>query len=123
MNRGESPQRAESAAPQARGLTGSSKRILVVDDDAGMRQFTAEVLSGSGYQTETAEDGAAAWEALQASRQPRFYRGDEFDLQSARFLDPRPGGIPDHGEPSREITASPVVRALRPGWRKGRRRR
>jgi DNA-binding response OmpR family regulator len=67
MNRSESPQSAESAGPQAKGLTDSSKRILVVDDDAGLRQLAAEVLSGSGYQTETAEDGAAAWEALQAS--------------------------------------------------------
>ena len=67
MKRSENPQSSESAGPQARGLTGSSKRILVADDDAGMRQLAAEVLSGSGYQTETAEDGAAAWEALQAS--------------------------------------------------------
>ena len=67
MNRSEIPQSAESAGPQGRGLTDSSKRILVVDDDAGMRQLATEVLSGSGYQTETAEDGAAAWEALQAN--------------------------------------------------------
>ena len=43
-----------------------SSRILVVDDDMVIRQLNAKVLSLFGYQTETAEDGAAAWEALQA---------------------------------------------------------
>lgn len=42
-------------------------RILVVDDDADIRQVNADVLSRFGYQTETAADGAAAWEALQAN--------------------------------------------------------
>src|SRR5688572_23155228 len=41
-------------------------RILVVDDDADIRQVSADVLRRCGYQTETAADGAAAWEALQA---------------------------------------------------------
>ena len=41
------------------------KRILVVDDDVVIRQDNAEMLSRFGYETETAEDGAAAWEALQ----------------------------------------------------------
>ncbi|HEY5910657.1 MAG TPA: response regulator [Verrucomicrobiae bacterium] len=38
----------------------------MVDDEVLVRKIHAEVLSRSGYQTETAEDGAAAWEALQA---------------------------------------------------------
>jgi len=42
-------------------------RILVVDDDADIRQVNADVLSRFGYQTETAADGAAAWEALRAN--------------------------------------------------------
>lgn len=67
MNNGEIPQTAKSAGPQVRGLTNPSRRILVVDDDADIRQVNAEVLSGAGYQTETAEDGAAAWEALQVN--------------------------------------------------------
>jgi CheY-like chemotaxis protein len=44
-----------------------SNHILVVDDDVVTRQVSARVLSRFGYQTETAEDGAAAWEALQAN--------------------------------------------------------
>lgn len=39
----------------------------MVDDDAHVRLVSAKVLGRFGYQTETAADGAAAWEALQAS--------------------------------------------------------
>ena len=41
------------------------RRILVVDDDREIRQFSTKVLIRSGYQVDAAEDGAAAWEALQ----------------------------------------------------------
>jgi DNA-binding response OmpR family regulator len=40
-------------------------RILVVDDEPDIRRLNAEVLSDSGYQVDSAKDGAAAWEALQ----------------------------------------------------------
>ncbi len=43
----------------------SPHRILVVDDEADIRRLNAEVLSDSGYQVDTAKDGAAAWDALQ----------------------------------------------------------
>jgi DNA-binding response OmpR family regulator len=46
--------------------TNSRRRILVVDDEASIRQLLCEVLAGSGYHVDVAEDGAAAWEALQA---------------------------------------------------------
>jgi DNA-binding response OmpR family regulator len=41
------------------------QRILVVEDDAAIRRVNTEVLTYSGYHVDTAEDGAAAWEALQ----------------------------------------------------------
>jgi len=41
-------------------------RILVVDDDTGIRQLNAIVLKRSGYEVDTAVDGAAAWVALDA---------------------------------------------------------
>jgi DNA-binding response OmpR family regulator len=41
--------------------------LLVVDDDADIRQFTAEALSTAGHQVDTAEDGAAGWAALQTN--------------------------------------------------------
>jgi DNA-binding response OmpR family regulator len=44
----------------------SPHRILVVDDNSDVRQFSVDVLVGSGYDVEAAKDGAAGWEALQA---------------------------------------------------------
>jgi two-component system, sensor histidine kinase and response regulator len=49
-----------------------SHRILVVDDDNDTRQFSMDVLVGSGYDVEDAKDGAAGWKALQA--------GNNYDL-------------------------------------------
>jgi CheY-like chemotaxis protein len=43
-------------------------RILVVDDDSDTRQLSFDVLVGSGYDVTAVKDGAAGWEALQASR-------------------------------------------------------
>ncbi|HEV2328005.1 MAG TPA: response regulator [Verrucomicrobiae bacterium] len=40
-------------------------RILVVDDDDDTRSLNTEVLVCSGYQVDTAADGAIAWETLQ----------------------------------------------------------
>ena len=41
------------------------QRILVVEDDALIRRLNTGVLTCSGYQVDTAEDGAAAWMAIQ----------------------------------------------------------
>jgi DNA-binding response OmpR family regulator len=41
-------------------------RILVLDDDPAIRQSNVEMLTGSGYQVDAAEDGAAGWDALHA---------------------------------------------------------
>jgi DNA-binding NtrC family response regulator len=41
------------------------QRILVVQDEGDLRQLSAEVLIDAGYQVEIAEDGVAAWAALQ----------------------------------------------------------
>jgi DNA-binding response OmpR family regulator len=40
--------------------------ILVVEDDVGIRQLNTAVLLRCGYAVDIAEDGAAAWEALNA---------------------------------------------------------
>lgn len=45
--------------------TNLRQRILVVEDDAAVRRVNTEVLTYSGYHVDAAEDGAAAWEALQ----------------------------------------------------------
>ena len=44
------------------------QRILVVDDDADIRRLNADILACHGYAVDTAEDGAAAWIALQKHR-------------------------------------------------------
>lgn len=46
--------------------TNSSRRILLVEDDADLRELSSRVLIRSGYQVDTAEDGEAGWKALQA---------------------------------------------------------
>jgi DNA-binding NtrC family response regulator len=42
-------------------------RILVVEDDADIRQLNTEALTECGYHVDAAQDGAAAWDTLQAS--------------------------------------------------------
>jgi len=44
------------------------QRILVVEGGDDLRQLNAEVLQDAGYQVEAAEEGAAAWAALQLQR-------------------------------------------------------
>jgi CheY-like chemotaxis protein len=43
-------------------------RILVADDESSIRRLMTASLVHSGYEVDAAEDGAAAWEALQARR-------------------------------------------------------
>jgi signal transduction histidine kinase len=42
-------------------------RILVVDDEKGVREGCRKILSAEGYQVTIAEDGQAGWEAFQAA--------------------------------------------------------
>jgi DNA-binding response OmpR family regulator len=51
------------APPQ--GEPSFRQRILVVEDDAAIRQVNSEVLTYCGYHVDVAEDGVAAWDALQ----------------------------------------------------------
>jgi DNA-binding response OmpR family regulator len=46
----------------------SRPRILVVDDEPELRRLNTEILRHSGYHVDAAEDGAAAWSALQFNR-------------------------------------------------------
>ena len=52
---------------QAESPTSPRRHILVVEDDRVLRQVNAMVLVHSGYAVDMAEDGAAAWEALQTN--------------------------------------------------------
>lgn len=78
-------ERTESASTQ--GRTNSPHRILVVDDDGGIRHLNAEVLIHSGYEVDAAADGAAAWQTLNA---------DSYDLLIADHNMPNASG-PESG--------------------------
>ena len=60
-------QAGEPAGASVQSSTHSPHRILVVDDDRDLRRLYAEVLARPGYHVDAVEDGAAAWEALQAN--------------------------------------------------------
>jgi DNA-binding NtrC family response regulator len=55
-----------TAGPPASLSAGATARILLVEDDRSIRQLSAKVLSGAGYQVDTVESSQAAWESLQA---------------------------------------------------------
>jgi DNA-binding response OmpR family regulator len=59
-------------------------RILVVEDEPHIRQLNTGVLINSGYDVDTAEDGAAGWEALNA---------DSYDLMITDNKMPRLTGV------------------------------
>ncbi|MCL4789621.1 MAG: response regulator [Verrucomicrobia bacterium] len=52
------------ASTPAQTQTSAPIRILVADDEPAIRQLSTEVRIHSGYEVDTAEDVAAAWEAL-----------------------------------------------------------
>jgi DNA-binding response OmpR family regulator len=66
-------------------------RILVVEDDSSIRQLNTAMLLHSGYEVDAAEDGEAAWQALNT---------DSYDLL-----------ITDHNMP--KVTGVELVKKLR----------
>jgi CheY-like chemotaxis protein len=56
----------ETALPPVQNPAISLNRILVVDDDSDVRELCMDVLTGSGCQVDTAEDGEAGWKLLEA---------------------------------------------------------
>jgi two-component system chemotaxis response regulator CheY len=61
-----SPLKAQPPAAVGRILN-LRPRILVADDDPNMLGLTVTTLRHSGYQVDLVEDGALAWDALQAN--------------------------------------------------------
>jgi acetyltransferase-like isoleucine patch superfamily enzyme/CheY-like chemotaxis protein len=59
---------AQAAAAPDGGQANPPYRILVVEDDRDLRQINATVLFHAGYTVDVAEDGAAAWQSLNANR-------------------------------------------------------
>jgi DNA-binding NtrC family response regulator len=65
MNEHNLPPAGNPASEFPFGQSSFRQRILVVEEEGDIRQLNAEVLRDAGYQVEVAEDGAAAWAALQ----------------------------------------------------------
>lgn len=55
---------ASAASPRRLTVDESRTRILYVDDDHSLRRLGEQVLVRSGYDVDTADDGAEAWAAL-----------------------------------------------------------
>ncbi len=56
---------SSDAAPQP--WSNPRQRVLVVEDEADIRRLNTELLACSGYHVDAAEDGAVAWDMLQAN--------------------------------------------------------
>jgi two-component system alkaline phosphatase synthesis response regulator PhoP len=60
------------------------QRILVVEKAEDLRQLNAEILMDAGYEVDVAEDGTAAWAALQV---------DHYDLLLTNQFLPKLSGV------------------------------
>lgn len=102
------------------------QRILVVEDDAAIRQLNTEILTCSGYLVDAAEDGAAAWDALQRNNYDLVVTDNEMPkvtgvelikkLQDARMILPVimvTGTLPDE-EFAHYPCLQPAVTLLKP---------
>jgi DNA-binding response OmpR family regulator len=88
------------ARAAAHGRATPSLRILVVDDELVIRQSVAYQLMRSGHQVDTAEDGKAAWEALQSER---------YDLMITDHNMPKVSGLELVKKLRAEDVALPVI--------------
>ena len=59
-------------------------RILVVDDEPLIRQLNTDILLDAGFQVDIAEDGSAAWAAMQLN---------DYDLLVTDNQMPKVGGV------------------------------
>lgn len=67
MNENGSSQEAVPAGAPLTSQPSPPARILVVDDDEEIRHLNTSLLARSGYEVESVQDGAAAWDALELS--------------------------------------------------------
>jgi excisionase family DNA binding protein len=61
------PDRAAAPAPAAQGVRAARKRVLVVDDEASIRDLLSKTLALAEYDVDTAGDGAAALDRMRTS--------------------------------------------------------
>lgn len=83
------PERRESRHPFDRHSTKSKERtILVVEDDAQIRDLLSTALRRAGYRVHTAEDGEDGWSTFE-----RLSSDTGIDLLLADVVMPRLGGV------------------------------
>lgn len=90
------------AAAQVQGVEGTIIRtILLVEDDAGMRDAIRALLERTGFRVDSANDGAEAWELLSRGPRPAAVLADLYtprmtghDLVARIRRTPRLAGIP-----------------------------
>lgn len=78
-----------------------SKPILIVEDDADIREALVEFLSESGFSVQAAENGAKALELLRSGLRPELILldlmmpvMDGFAFREEQLKDPQISGIP-----------------------------
>jgi two-component system, cell cycle sensor histidine kinase and response regulator CckA len=81
---------------------GGTERILVVDDEDGIRRSAVRVLSRFGYEVDEAPDGCAAIEVIREATSP-------FNLVLTDVVMPRMGGMALYHELRLEGSAVPVL--------------
>jgi two-component system cell cycle sensor histidine kinase/response regulator CckA len=91
--------RASAGSADAGTPVGGTERILVVDDEEGIRRSAVRVLSKFGYEVDEATDGEAAMAAIRSAESP-------FNLVLTDLVMPRMGGMALYNELRKE--GSPV---------------
>src|ERR1700719_1095187 len=94
----------QAAAKQDGDQANPPHRILVVEDDRDLRQLNAKALIDSGYTVDVAEDGVAAWQALNT---------DSYDLLITDNSMPKLTGIELLKKLRSARMALPVIMATR----------
>lgn len=100
------PREERKETPRARENGGPRRRVLIMDDEEGIREVMALMLGKKGFAVETAADGAAAVERYEEART----RGEPFD---AVVLDLTvPGGMGGKETVERLLAIDPAVKAI-----------
>ena len=100
------PRQERKEAPRAQENGGRRRRVLIMDDEEGIREVMALMLGKKGFVVETAADGAVAVERYEAAR----VEGKPFD---AVVLDLTvPGGMGGKDAIERLLAIDPGVKAI-----------
>ncbi|MDA8117473.1 MAG: PAS domain S-box protein [Actinomycetota bacterium] len=91
-----------AAPPADQGAKGGPERILLVEDDPKLREATARIIEGAGYQVVAVGDGEEALEAIEAA-------ANQFDLVLSDLVMPRMSGDELAERLGRRLPSLPVL--------------